>query len=234
MPYINETLASIEKLQNVGKELQELTGELNIIISESLLCYRTKEVITNFHELAPNVKIKLQTMSCYATKQALVDGAADLGICYDEGECDERLKIHSLGKVPMILAASPTIASNGNLPDFTQTNVQIHTSIITDEPEGIFRKQFEKYIKSKKIILDSTIELWSIATIKNMVMSNLGITYVPEFTIHEELESSQLISLPHEICSQNIRAIYAYYKNKYISKQMTAFIELVEQYMKFD
>lgn len=50
-----------------------------------------QQVISEFHQLAPNIKLKMRALSCYITKQALIKGSADLGICYDESESDDRL-----------------------------------------------------------------------------------------------------------------------------------------------
>ena len=97
LPYVNETINAYEKMQNAGKELSEVKGELSIIISETILCYCMKNVIREFHEAVPGVQLKLRTMDCHSTRQQLIDGNADIGICYDEEENDDRLNIFSLG-----------------------------------------------------------------------------------------------------------------------------------------
>ena len=231
IPYVNETLASFEKLQNVGKTINELNGTLNIILSETLLCYKLEPVISEFHRLAPKVELKLRSLSCYATKQALLEGNADLGICYDQSEIDERLCIHSLGNVTLLVISSNQLYSHlKDQLDFTASNTSIPTSFITDEPDGIFRRQFEKYLKTQGIQLAGTIELWSTSMIKSLVKSGLGISFLPSFTVEEELSKGEFISLSHHIPCENTRAIYMYHKNKSISKPMQLFIDLLEQY----
>lgn len=229
--YIDEALSAFERLQNVGKNLHELTGELNIILSETILCYKLDQVISEFHRIVPKVQLKLRSLSCYATKKALIEGNADLGICYDEGEMDDRLCIHSLGKIDLLIVASAKhYLSLEDKMDFTAQNISIPTSFITDEPDGIFRRQFEKYIKERNLQLDSTIELWSTSTIKSLVKSGLGVAFLPSFTVEEELSNGSFISLAHHIPCENTRAIYLYHKNKYISQPMQIFMNLLEQY----
>ena len=231
IPYVNETLASFEKLQNVGKSINELNGTLNIILSETLLCYKLEPVISEFHRLAPKVELKLRSLSCHATKQALLEGNADLGICYDQSEIDERLCIHSLGNVTLLVVSSNQLYSHlKDTLDFTAQNISLPTSFITDEPDGIFRRQFEKYLKTQDIQLAGTIELWSTSMIKSLVKSGLGISFLPSFTVEEELSKGGFISLAHHIPCENIRAIYMYHKNKSINKPMQLFIDLLEQY----
>lgn len=231
LPYVNETIEAYERLQNVGRDWKDIKGELNIILSESILCYKMEKVISEFHELAPQVELKLRTMSCYDTKQAIIEGNADLGICYDEEEEEEGLNIHSLGYVNLILVASRKLLEKmgeENL-SFEQGNRKIDISFITDEPDGIFRKQLEKYVKENGIKLNSTIELWNIAAIKSLVKSNLGVTFLPDFTVEEELKNHTFVTLPHHISFEKTRAIYVTHKNKHINKPLQMMIELLEK-----
>lgn len=229
IPFVDETLLSYEKMINAGKDIFDLCGELNIIMAETLLCYRTQNVIAKFRQMAPNVNIKLRTMSCYATRQALIEGSADIGVFYDQEDEDERLTIHSLGHVPMSLIGAQQMSGT----DFCKSNQKLQTSFVTDEPDCIFRLLFERYSKDNSIFLGNTIELWSIATIKQMVISNLGISYLPTFTVEDELKKKQLIEIPNSIPAEKLRAVYGYHRNKCISRQMELFIQLIEENMKF-
>lgn len=236
LPFVDETLAAYEKLHNIGKSSFELKGDLNIILSETLLCYRMNNVIKDFHLQAPNIRLKLRTMGCYATKQMLIDGNADIGICYDEHEKDERLVINSLGESPMSLVTSASLYEKlgSDLLDFRKIDTKIPVSLVTDEPNGIFRLRFEKYLKVNNISLDSTVELWSTETIKAIVMSDVGIAYLPRFVIEKEINAGTMIELPHNIPGKDFRMIYAYHKNKYISPQLKLFMDLLEKYTKND
>ena len=231
MPYIDETISAFERLQNVGKGLNAVTGKLNIILSETLLCYKLDEVISEFHRMVPKVQLKLRSLSCYETKQAIINGNADLGICYDESDDDDRLCIHSLGHVDLLLVASSKLYKElGEQLDFTLSHITLPTSFITDEPDGLFRRQFERYVKDKEIKLESTIELWSTSTIKSLVKSGLGVAFLPSFTVKEELAAGTFVSISHHIPCEKTRAVYLHHKNKYISQPMKIFMELLEQY----
>lgn len=165
------------------------------------------------------------------SKKAIIEGSADLGICYDVGEADERLCIHSLGQVKLLLVTSANhYLEVGDVLDFTSQNCHIPTSFITDEPDGLFRKQFEKYIKDHHLQLDSTIELWSTSTIKSLVKSGLGVAFLPSFTVEEELSNGSFVSLVHHIPDENTRAIYLHHKNKSISRPLKLFMDLLEKY----
>ena len=92
--------------------------------------------------------------------------------------------------------------------------------------QPIFRQIFEQYLREKNIILDHTIELRSIPTIKNLVKNNVGISYLPTFTVEEELGTGELEAIHTDIGDRTITAVCAHHKNKWLSPLMQLFIDL--------
>lgn len=232
MPYVNETIEAYEKLKNIGKDYADLTGELNIILSETIFCYKMQKIISEFHRMAPNIKIKMRPLSCRITKQALIEGNADLGICYDESEDDNRLIVKSLGKFEMKAVASSELVKQLGIDalDLTKEHCTIPTSFITDEPEGLFRRNFEDYTVKHGITMSPTVELWSTDAIKSMVHAGVGIAYLPDFVVEKELQSKDFVALPHHIPYTQLRMICCHHKNKYITPQMQLLLDLLSEY----
>ena len=74
--------------------------------------------------------------------------------------------------------------------------------------------------------MDHIIELWSIQTIKQLVKSDVGITYLPQFTAVQEWEQGELVEIPTELSDSTITAVCGYHKNKWFSPLMKLFLEL--------
>lgn len=85
---------------------------------------------------------------------------------------------------------------------------------------------FEQYLSEKSIILDHTIELWSIPTIKNLVKNDVGISFLPRFSVQEELDCGDLVEIPTDLVTPMITAVCGHHKNKWISPLMQLFIDL--------
>ena len=77
-------------------------------------------------------------------------------------------------------------------------------------------------------MLDHTIELWSIQTIKQLVQNDMGITYLPRFTVEQELAQGTLTEIPTDILDTTITAVCGCHKNKWRSPLMKLFLELCE------
>ena len=98
---------------------------------------------------------------------------------------------------------------------------------IINEKNCIFRQIFERYLNERAIKMSHTIELWSIPTIKNLVMNDMGVTFLPKFTVQRELDRGELKEIPVALDNDEISAVCAHHKNKWISPSMRLFMDLV-------
>lgn len=227
IPYVDEILQSVDKLRFFEDDLSECRGDLHIGIGETLLCYRFPSILKEFHRRAPKARLFLRSMNCYEIRNELLNGTLDLGVFYEDvGGFGSGLTTYPLGSYPMILVASPE--TKKRCPDFITPDRVLQVPFIINEPNCIFRQIFEQYLRENAIILDHTIELWSIPTIKNLVKSDVGISYLPAFTVQEELAAGELEEIPTAITEQTITAVCAHHKNKWISPLMQLFLDLVQ------
>lgn len=146
---------------------------------------------------------------------------------YDVGSKNDSITAEKLSDFSLALVCSPVFKKE-NI-DFSKPDQKINTSLIINEVESIYRKKIENYFFNNNIYLDNTIELWSIEAIKKSVANNLGISFLPRFTVEEELKSGSLKELKIGCSDNKITAIYAYHKNKWISPAMSLFTKLVRE-----
>ena len=226
VPYVKEVLVSVEKLQSSQEQIKDLEGSLTISLGETLLCYKIPQILKRFRELAPKAQLMLRSMNCYEIRDSLMAGMIDLGVFYqDVGGCEDSLELYPFKEVSLSLVASEN--TKNTYPDFISSNQKMKIPLIIDEPDCIFRQIFEEYLKEKNISLDHTIELWSIPTIKNLVKNDVGISYLPTFTVQEELRKGELVEIPTELKNRKINAVCAHHKNKWVSPLMQLFIDLI-------
>lgn len=227
VPYVDEVLASINKLRQFENDLSECQGDLLIGVAETQLCYKMPAFLKLFHQQAPKARLFLKSMNCYEIRDELINGSLDLGVFYkDVGGFGTKLTTYSLDDYPLILVSSPKTKEYHS--DFITPDQRIAIPFIINEKNCIFRQIFEKYLCEKSIILDHTIELWSIPTIKNLVKNDVGISFLPKFTVVEELERGELVELETDIPKASISGVCAHHENKWISPLMQAFIDLCQ------
>ena len=81
----------------------------------------------------------------------------------------------------MVLVAAPGVKAL--CPDFTAPGQRLPVPLLTNEPNSIFRQQFEGYLREKDIRMDHIIQLGSIPTIQRLVENEVGVTFLPRFTV---------------------------------------------------
>ena len=224
-----ELLLAADRLSRLGQERQTPSGTLRVDMAETLLCYKTQPVIQKFRKLAPQVRLIIRSRNCLDIAENVRSGACDLGVGYDMDWSRDMLEVEPMGEYEVILLASPEFCH----PDFVTRGQRKPVSLVTDEPDSIFRRRLEAYLRARDITLDATLELWSIETIKRCVMSNLGFTYLPRFAAQEELKDGRLIELAAPISGVRFPTLCARHKNRWVTPAMELFIALLGENLSY-
>ena len=227
MPYFDTITNSIDKLINYHKSTSEIQGILRIAMPETLLIYKMQNILIEFKKKAPNVQLAFQGTNCYDVKKQLINGNIDLGIHYNISSYTDSIITHNIKDFDLTLVASSSLEKK--YLNFLEDKQLKPFSIASNHPQSPYKEYLTKYLQNKNITMRKTLELGSIEAAKQCVISNLGIAYLPKFTVEEELNDGKVIELNHNIEKRKIKAIYAYHKNKHITKAMSLFIQLLNE-----
>lgn len=227
LPYIDSILESVERLMNYGKETRELTGTLRVAMPETLLTYRMQPLLKSFREQAPNVRLSLRSLNCYLIRDQITNGGADVAIHYDVGGYGSTITTEPFAEFDLALVSAPGLSEEEC--DVMTAHQRKPMCLISYDKESISQLLFDQYLKEKDIVFESTIELGSVDSIKRSVASNLGVAFLPRFTVEEELENGVLREQETGLAGRTITAVCAYHKNKWISPAMELFIRLARE-----
>jgi len=228
LPIIDRILGATEELCSYRDNTGEVRGTLKVALPETLITYQIQPILRAFKEKAPNVKLSLQVMNCYAIQEHLQNGEIDIAIHYEIGKYPGSITTNPIITYPLVLVASPALDEGQR--DFISSGQKKSICHIQNDPNALYLKIFHQYLKGKDICLDTGLELWSIETIKQSVMSNLGIAYLPRFTVETELQQGKMIEIETEIPDGEITAIYAYNKIKWMSPAMDLFFRILNEH----
>lgn len=229
VPLVDEILETSEKLQNIGRSTAELAGNLRVAAPESLVTYRMQPVLKVFKEQAPNVKLFLKVLNCYAIKDYVMAGNCDLGIHFDVGGYASGAVLEELKEHSFILIACPE-ADTGEI-DMKHAHGRLEQCLLISDSEAVYQHMFDRYCQEHDILFETRMELGSIEVVKRSVMSGLGIAYLPEITVREELDSGKLKQIKTPLDARTIKAACIYHKNKIITAQMELFINLLKEHV---
>lgn len=224
LPYIDKVLESVQEMVNYGKCSSELTGTLRIAIPETLLSYQMQQVLKQFRQMAPNVKLSLQTPNCYEIREQVTNGTVDLGVHYDIGGYGTSLIVKKLKEYEFVLVGSKELRSREI--DFISKDQRKNLCLLADK-SSFYYKKLDEYLRANDILLDGEIALISTDAIKRMVSGNLGVAYLPRFAVEEELQGGAIQEIPTAIPNSRIGSVCTYHKNKWVTPAMELFIRLL-------
>lgn len=228
LPYVEKILENVERIANYGKADGELTGTLRLVAPDSIFIYVMQPVIKAILHDAPHLRLVINSLPSDDINQAIVEGAADIGIDCNKGHFPDSVQHPASRSFEACLIASPFLAPA--MMDFVTPHQSKPLSLICNEPNANYQKQMEAYLEEKDIVLNQPMKLQSIEAVKRSVMNNFGIAMVPTFAVEEELKTGALQRLPTELDGLSYPAVCVYHRNKWISPPMKlAFRILHEQ-----
>lgn len=146
------------------------------------------------------VQLVINSIQSGEVNQSVVDGIADIGINCEKESYPDSVIHKKLGSYKAVLIVSPF--ADRNLLDFTYQRKPF--SLISNEPDGYYQLEMDKYLAEKDIVLNAPMKVQSIETVKRCVMNNLGIAVVPAYSIGEELKNGSLMPIKTELDEKSI------------------------------
>lgn len=229
-PLMEQILRDRDQLLSFHREAQP-SGELKILLPESLVTYQMQPVLHTFKQKAPEVQLRLQVLNCFSIYDEMIDGRADIAIHYDVRKYPSAFSLQTLHTYPLVMIASPELEESER--DFITPNQHKNLCFILNDPNALFMKKLRRYLRQKNITFHSEMELWSIESVKQSVISNLGVSMLPRFTVEEELADGRLVELPLEMDDPTMTAVYVYNKNKWDSPAARLFREITCQHFAY-
>ncbi len=223
VPYARKMIALYKDIKSLAMA-DEVSGELNIGAGESLSIYRLGPILKEYKKNYPNVNIILKNSICSDLKKRLRNGELDI-IFTIEPEVKEDDLVLAASKAERMLL----ITGGGCKMELSSSNM------IFTEKGCRFRMVFENYLSEKKIKYSNPLELTSIEAIKKCVACGLGISFLPLYTVENELKDESIVGVEIEEEYQNFKTQMIFHRAANRSKALEAFMEIaITHFEKFE
>ncbi len=226
LPSINQILNDVEQLKSRCNTTDTLHGDLTVAFPETMLLYRAQPLLKKFRSMAPNVKLTIRMPNSTDTYDMVLNGQCDLGFNYYKGSYSPSIQVHHLQSYPMVLVGSSELSPEEC--DFMISDAQKNSALLVGDRNSMLTRLFDDYLIRKNISVSNTIYINSIEAIKRSAASDIGIAFLPRFTVEDALEQGILQELPIDMnCS--VESVYLWHKNKWVTPAMALFMRLAEE-----
>ena len=201
------------------------SGSLRIGGAESICTALLPQLLPAFHDMYPNIKITIRS----GTTEELMALAKS-----NEIDCILTLD-HRIYRNEWICAAKRTediifvTLKDPAAPSqsFLEIEKLAARPFILTEVGAAYHYELEKLLSERELHISPVLEIGNTETIIHLLKKGMGYSFLPRFTVKEELQRSTLTEVGTNLPPVKMFNQLFYHKNKYVTPQMQLFIQLV-------
>ncbi len=201
------------------------TGRLCLGTIESICASLLPSLIREYHRLYPKVSVSILTDSPEALLEMMNQNAVDIVYFLDKRIYDPKwVKVLEQPEEIVFVASqeNPIIGCR----ELSLEQVIAQPFILT-ERDASYRLMLDQYLTAQQKQILPFLETGNTEFILQMLRSNLGISFLPEFTVRQDVQQGTLSVLKVKDFSMRSWRQVVYHKDKWVSREMEAFLNLV-------
>lgn len=219
-------LRDLEHAKDAVMESSELTGTLCLGTIESICASIFPPLLKEYHRLYPQVNVSIITDSPETLLDMMNSNAIDIVYFLDKRMYDDKW-IKVLEEPEDIVFVSSFEHPFAACKNLSLSQVIAQPFILT-EKNASYRFILEQYLTAQNMAIRPFLEIGNTEFIINLLRANMGLSFLPRFTIEADIESGRLAALDVKDFDMRIWRQIVYHKDKWVTREMSAFIELAK------
>ncbi|WP_299876170.1 LysR family transcriptional regulator [uncultured Cocleimonas sp.] len=227
LPIAERILQDMKESQRVIDNLNgQVSGELSLVTSHHIGLHRLPDILKNFTESYPQVRLDLAFMDSEDACHEIEKGHFELGVVTLPLSNSKRLKITPLWNDPLTIAVSPDhpLVAIAKDKAIILSELAKHSAILP--AVGTYtRSVIEKPVIQKQGALDVILETNYLETIRMMVTIGLGWSALPKTMLGDDLTEIKVKGLKIERTLGIVQ-----HASRSLSNAGKAFIQILEKH----
>ena len=228
--HANEIMMITNAAMTFASNADLTTGSLRIGGVESLCTAILPELLLQFHHICPKVETVIKT----ATTEELIDmikcNDIDLLFTLDK-------KIYGSEWVRAVQQEEDIVfvtLRHNSFIDGQKIDLKdiIKEPFILTEKGGSYRYELERMLAEQEMEIRPVLEIGNTETIIHLLEEGVGASFLPLFSVKKAIDQGTLSRIQTDIPTIQMCSQLLYHKNKWVTPQMQAFIEIVQNFYK--
>ena len=216
-----------EMISDFSSQSNKPSGRIQIGATDSVCDTLLSDLIEGCTKRYPQLNICIYSYSPKELRQYLVSELLDAVIMVDNPVVDERLILVKNLNAKVIVCCSSEFAM-AEEKHLTINDLQRYPCLLTEKGES-YRNNFENALAEKNIYLSPVVESKSTKLLIDLLKKGIGYSVLPEFFVHNELASGEIIPIKVEGLSITIQLQILCNKEHFMSQGLNAFISLAKR-----
>jgi DNA-binding transcriptional LysR family regulator len=221
--YATQILDLADQAQAVVSGSGAVEGVLTIGAPETVCTYRLPAVLRQYRSQNPKIQLSFRPMLDIDLFHGVKDGSLDVAFLLQEPLQAKGLLVECLVTEPLlVICASDHPLAGRDL--VKPSDLEGETVLLTENGCG-YRHLFEQSISREGIYSVVKLEFNSIEAIKQCVIAGLGIAFLPQVSVQQEISAGRLSAVRWEKSFTVYTQLIAS-KEKWLSPALEAFMQL--------
>ena len=204
-----------------------VSGTLRVALADSVCSTFLPDLLQQFHALCPQVELVLRTATADEMLRLLSANQIDLAYTLDQPLLlpSLTLAVNVPEPVCFVAPARHPLADKAEVP----LDVLAQQEFLLTERGMSYRDALDQRLAARGLSIHPYIELGSASLLCQMVERGMGFSFLPEYIVRPALSAGRIARLHVPDCTVTMHRQLFYHKDKWLTPQMKAFIELVNQ-----
>jgi DNA-binding transcriptional LysR family regulator len=227
LPLAEQMLKLSNDIKSRAVKSGKPSGPLIIGAVESLCATRLPKLLKEYRSRYPDVEILIKFGARAEFLRSLKENTIDIAFFVDQKITDTDFTTVYQAPEPMALLCSTGYPFADR--EYVYPEDLSGEPLILTEPCCGYRALFDSIMSQFNIKPRSVIEASNVQAIKQLVLSGMGITFLPQTAVEEELQQKRLARLNWSGPEFHIFTQVLCHKNKWMSAALKAFIDLLDE-----
>ena len=230
VPYASALLKAAQDANNFLALDSAPSGKLRLATCESLFADVMPPILLNFARKYPQVETSVHTDAQITDLfQMLHRNEVDILFFMDK-------QINSTAWIKVLEHPFPVVfvASTAH-PLAKESNISmerlLQEPMLLTTKDVSYRYELDQILAAKGLSPRPVLEAGDTAVLAKMLLQSKAISFLPQFTVQEYIDSGKLCVLNTEVPQVEIWGQLVYHKNKWLTKQMTCFLDLMKAHL---
>ena len=227
LSYARTLLATSEQAKAALQPARQVGGTLRIALADSLCSAFLPDLLQRYHALCPQVELVLHSATADEMMQWLGTNQVDLAYTLDEPLVQPSI-VRALDIPESICFVAPAGHPLAAKDAVTLEELARQEFLLTERGMS-YRDALDQVLEAHQLSIKPYLELGSAALLCQMVERGLGLSFLPEYIVRDALAAGRVARLNVPDCTVTMRRQLFYHKDKWLTPQMKAFMELAQQ-----
>lgn len=223
--YANEIMGAANRARFCAKEKGELDGTLRIGGVESVCTAMLPDFLLTFHSSYPRVKITIKSGTTEELMEMARSNEIDFVFTLDRKICSgEWVKVVERKEHILFVTLAEQLQERKE-----QIPIQelVKKPFLLTELGAAYQYELERLLSERDLEIMPILEIGNTETIIHLLKKGMGLSFLPAFTVKEELEKKRFSEVRTNLPSVVMYSQLLYCRNKWVTQEMQKFAELV-------